>query len=152
INAPPERLVRNFYTALFHDLPEVLTKDIITPVKRSVGGLEELISDYEQQQVMEKLLPLLPAPWRRDFEQLLVDPFRTRANDNEGGWVVDGAMLKGCDNLAAFIEASSSIKYGVSSKVLRVGKQRLMEIYHNGGMVAGIDFYQLMLEMDHMEI
>jgi putative hydrolase of HD superfamily len=152
INAPPERLVRNFYTALFHDLPEVLTKDIITPVKRSVGGLEELISDYEQQQVMEKLLPLLPAPWRRDFEQLLVDPFRTRANDNEGGWVVDGAMLKGCDNLAAFIEASSSIKYGVSSKVLRVGKQRLMEIYHNGGTVAGIDFYQLMLEMDHMEI
>ncbi len=120
-------------------------------MKKSVGGLEELISNYEEQQVEEKLLPLLPATWRKDFEQLLLDPFRNRPRD-DGAWAVDGAMLKGCDNLAAFIEANSSIKYGVSSKVLRVGKQRLLEIYQGNGNIAGIDFYQLMLELDHMDI
>lgn len=151
IGAPPQRRVNNFFTALFHDLPEVLTKDIITPVKKSVGGLEELISNYEKQQVEEKLLPLLPATWRKDFELLLTDPFRNRPEEG-GGWAVDGAMLKGCDNLAAFIEASSSIKYGVSSKVLRTGKQRLLELYQRNGSVGGIDFYQLMLELDQMDI
>ncbi|OPX60960.1 MAG: 5'-nucleotidase [Methanomassiliicoccales archaeon PtaB.Bin134] len=151
IGASPQRTVANFYTALFHDLPEVLTKDIITPVKKSVGGLEELISNYEEQQVEEKLLPLLPATWRRDFEHLLLDPFRNRKED-DGAWAVDGAMLKGCDNLAAFIEANSSIKYGVSSKVLKLGKQRLLETYQGSGTVSGIDFYQLMLELDHMDI
>ena len=48
-------------------------------------------------------------------------------------WAVDGMLLKGCDNLAAFIEANSSIKYGVSSKVLSIGKQRLLEIYQDNG-------------------
>ncbi|MCG7844155.1 MAG: HD domain-containing protein [Methanomassiliicoccales archaeon] len=170
IKAGPKRTVNNFYTALFHDLPEVLTKDIITPVKKSVGGLEELIADYEEQEVEEKLLPLLPVTWRKDFEYLLLDPFRNRVRDgtlvkkdlsyeqintghnDDGSWAVDGGMLKGCDNLAAFIEANSSIKYGVSSKVLRTGKQRLLELYQEVDNISGIDFYGLMLELDQMDI
>jgi putative hydrolase of HD superfamily len=148
----------------------VLTKDIITPVKKSVGGLEELIADYEEQEVEEKLLPLLPVTWRKDFEYLLLDPFRNRVRDgtlvkkdlsyeqintehnDDGSWAVDGGMLKGCDNLAAFIEANSSIKYGVSSKVLRTGKQRLLELYQEVDNISGIDFYGLMLELDQMDI
>lgn len=169
IKAGPKRTVDNFYTALFHDLPEVLTKDIITPVKKSVGGLEELIADYEEQEVEDKLLPLLPVTWRKDFRYLLLDPFRNRARDSstvkkerpddeikarneDGPWAVDGLMLKGCDNLAAFIEANSSIKYGVSSKVLRIGKQRLLELYQENQNISGIDFYGLMQELDRMDI
>ncbi|HUT26494.1 MAG TPA: HD domain-containing protein [Methanomassiliicoccales archaeon] len=170
INAGPQRAMNNFYTALFHDLPEVLTKDIITPVKKSVGGLEELIAEYEEQEVKDKLLPLLPATWRKDFEYLLLDPFRNRVRDRTGvtkempyeeinssyndndSWAVDGRMLKGCDNLAAFIEAASSIKYGISSRVLRMGKQRLLESYKEMGSISDIDFYRLMQEMDEMEI
>ncbi len=170
IKAGPQRTVNNFYTALFHDLPEVLTKDIITPVKKSVGGLEELISEYEEREVEENLLPLLPAIWRKDFEYLLLDPFRNRVREgtsirrdlpyeeidlehnDDCSWAVDGRMLKGCDDLAAFIEANSSIKYGVSSRVLRTGKQRLLESYQEVGSISGIDFYQLMLELDDMEI
>jgi putative hydrolase of HD superfamily len=156
VNADAKRTVNNFYTALFHDLPEVLTKDIITPVKKSVGGLEELIAAYEEREVEEILLPLLPATWRKDFELLVLDPFRNRARNgdvkDDRPFATDGAMLKGCDNLAAFIEANSSIKYGVSSKVLKAGKQRLLETYQDSGPVSGIDFYQLMLELDHMDI
>jgi putative hydrolase of HD superfamily len=33
VNACPKRLESNFFCALFHDLPEALTRDIISPVK-----------------------------------------------------------------------------------------------------------------------
>ena len=36
VNACDKRLQNNFFTALFHDLPEALTRDIITPVKYCV--------------------------------------------------------------------------------------------------------------------
>lgn len=48
IKACPRRCVNNYLTGLFHDLPEVLTRDIISPVKRSVEGLSELIKGYER--------------------------------------------------------------------------------------------------------
>jgi 5'-deoxynucleotidase YfbR-like HD superfamily hydrolase len=38
----------DFFRALFHDLPEVLTKDVISPVKNSIDGLNKLLEDYER--------------------------------------------------------------------------------------------------------
>lgn len=43
LNACDRRLYNNFFGGLFHDLPEVLTRDIISPVKRSIEGLEDII-------------------------------------------------------------------------------------------------------------
>ena len=40
LNASDERVVNDFLCGLFHDLPEVLTRDIISPVKTSVEGLD----------------------------------------------------------------------------------------------------------------
>ncbi len=34
-----------FLFSLFHDLPEALTRDIITPVKYSVDDLSEIIAE-----------------------------------------------------------------------------------------------------------
>ena len=48
MQACPKRLINNYYASLFHDLPEVLTRDIVSPVKSSVAGLEEIIKDYEE--------------------------------------------------------------------------------------------------------
>ena len=39
-----KRLENNFFSGLFHDLPEVLTRDIVSPVKNSVKGLDSIIS------------------------------------------------------------------------------------------------------------
>ena len=63
LGACDERIVNDFLCGLFHDLPEVLTRDIISPVKTSVEGLDDLIKDIEKRQVAEKLLPLLPWGW-----------------------------------------------------------------------------------------
>src|SRR4030067_1477664 len=48
IEACARRCYNNFFTGLFHDLPEVLTRDIVHPVKKSVGGLDALIKKYEK--------------------------------------------------------------------------------------------------------
>ncbi len=54
IGAGGKRIYNNFFAGLFHDLPEVLTRDIVSPVKRSVAGLEELIKTIEQEQFGRK--------------------------------------------------------------------------------------------------
>ena len=61
INACQKRLENNFYCALFHDLPEALTRDIISPVKYSVSGLNDIISEYEIKMVEDEILPYIPA-------------------------------------------------------------------------------------------
>ena len=54
MKASDERIVSDFLCGLFHDLPEVLTRDIISPIKRSVEGLDDLIKKIEERQVSEK--------------------------------------------------------------------------------------------------
>ena len=53
-----KRLENNFFCALFHDLPESLTRDIISPVKYGVKGLNEIISEYEMRLIDERICHL----------------------------------------------------------------------------------------------
>ncbi|MGE4274894.1 MAG: HD domain-containing protein [Candidatus Methanomethylophilaceae archaeon] len=162
----PRRACNNYFSALFHDLPEVLTKDIISPVKRSVSGLEGLLETYERELVEERLLPLLPSQWHQDFEYLLFQPFEDRIRvDGEtsfpAGGVpedvtddmdpVDGRLIKTCDLFAAYLEAETSIRYGISSKTLQQGRDELRRI------IAlrdddGPSFQRMMEALDDMEI
>ena len=61
VDACPARCVNNFFAGLFHDLPELLTRDIITPVKRSVNQLPELLRDYELQELERRVFGPLTA-------------------------------------------------------------------------------------------
>ncbi len=118
-----KRLYNNFFTGLFHDLPEVLTKDIISPVKGSVEGLEDIIKEYEENQMKTRLLPLLPVSWRKEMRYFTQDEFENKikinGNIHKGinfkelnskynknkFYPLDGKLIKACDKLAAFIEA-----------------------------------------------
>jgi putative hydrolase of HD superfamily len=152
-----KRLYNNFFAGLFHDLPEVLTKDIISPVKSSVKGLEDLIKEFEENQMKTRLLPLLPVSWRREMNYFTMDEFvnkiriedsikkginfkemNRKYNKNEY-YPLDGELIKACDKLAAFIEADLSIKHGITSKKLEEGR---MDIYKKfkGKRISGIDF------------
>ena len=162
----PKRTYNNYFTALFHDLPEVLTKDIISPVKRSVSGLEDLLESYEKELVEAKLLPLLPSQWHRDFKYLLFNPFDDRISQkgvavpvpgglgkdcSDDDQPVDGAMIKSCDQFAAFMEAQTSIRYGVRSKTLEEGMEELRGTLSQR-MSHGVDFKGLIERFDEMRI
>ena len=160
MNACPKRLINNYYASLFHDLPEVLTRDIVSPVKSSVAGLEEIIKDYEKVLVNEKLLPLLPASWHEEIRYFIEDEFANKvfvngvikkdltneeisSDYNSAEFSpLDGKVLKICDHLAAFIEATLSMQHGIKSQHLEEARQRLHNQYRDR-VVAGINFGQV---------
>ncbi|MDR0746300.1 MAG: HD domain-containing protein [Helicobacteraceae bacterium] len=169
VKACQSRLKNNFFCALFHDLAEVLTRDIISPVKSSVDGLNHLIANYEIELITKKILPLVPSNIREHFSYILglinegdhyrKDEFMNRfkkehficfAEDinlyNEDRYEpIDGRALKACDHLAAFCEAALSISYGIKSRELENGL-RVKNSYTEP--INGIDFGKLMREIE----
>lgn len=141
LDACPQRRINDFYCGLFHDLAELLTRDIITPVKRSVAQLPEIIHQYEAEELHSKILdPLEKGGYGHIRERLdyylglatksefndtcrLEDGIRKvesfaelHARYNEDRYdPKDGQLVKACDSLAAFIEAYSSIHNGIGS-------------------------------------
>jgi putative hydrolase of HD superfamily len=160
LNACAKRIVNNYFTGLFHDLPEVLTRDIVSPVKKSVEGLRAIIEEIEKEQFEEKLLPLLPSAWHKDFRYFIEDEFESKIKNenNETKFVsseeinesynkdsyspVDGKIIKICDDLAAYVETYFSISHGITSETLISAHNALYNQYKQK-KVAGIDFGEL---------
>lgn len=157
LGACRQRLVNNYFAGLFHDLPEVLTRDIVSPVKRSVPGLDEVIKEIENRQMAEKLLPLLPAAWHKEMRYLMEDEFSNKirrdgevvrmppgplaAEFNEDRFSpLDGEMIKACDNFSAYMEAYLSISHGIRSHNLTEGYKTLKEVYRQKA-AAGFEFF-----------
>ncbi len=162
-----KRLVNNFFCALFHDLPEALTRDIITPVKYSVSGMEDIISEYEIVKIQNDILPLIPYSLQDEFSYLLglydgkkdeflnkiyqknikvVDTLNTYNEDRYNA--IDGVALKACDRIAAFIEATLSISHGVKSKELINGKKQTLAKLKENGNINGVNFYELAVSVE----
>ena len=158
IGAGPRRRRNDFYCGLFHDLPEVLTRDIISPVKKSVVGLDELIKRLERQVIEENLFPLLPPSWQNDVLYMVMDEFQNRVRvdgkvrliprdlTNEEGRdemdPVDGRIVEVCDKLSAYIEAKESIRIGIHPAQLEEAGLRLSDQFA-GRVVAGYEASRL---------
>lgn len=171
IKACNKRLENNFYCALFHDLPESLTRDIISPVKYGIDGLHNIINDYEMKLINEKILPFIPEDFRAEFSYILgiregkeyeanfvKNEFENRTyknsnisicsgslssfNEDEYG-AIDGKALKYCDKIAAFIEAGISISYGVRSKELEKGFLDMYKFFENNKTMDGVSFFEI---------
>ncbi|ARJ57165.1 HD domain-containing protein [Campylobacter cuniculorum] len=171
IKACDKRLENNFYCALFHDLPESLTRDIISPVKYGIEGLDEIINEYEIKLINDKILPFIPEKFKTEFSYILgmredrnkmghfiKNEFENRTfknanielcsgslnafNFDEFG-AIDGKALKYCDKLAAFIEAGLSISYGVKSKELESGFMDMFNFFKQNKTIDGVNFFEL---------
>lgn len=177
VSACKKRLENNFFCALFHDLPESLTRDIISPVKYGVKGLNEIISEYEMRLIDEQILPFVPEIAREEFSYILgirqedgkfiKDEFENRTferkilpregtmeNVNEDVYnAIDGKALKYCDKLAAYFEAGISISYGVKSKELIDGFTNMYRNFSEKPKIDGVDFLKICNEFNkHFEL
>lgn len=145
------RAQNNFFAGLLHDLPEVLTRDIISPVKKSVKGIGSLIRQYEGEEMLERVLgPLFREGYTAVADRLVyflglnmgsefyetvqidgqareVENFETvQALYNEDQFdAKDGRLLKICDILAAFMEAYSAMRTSQSPTVLHEALWRM---------------------------
>ncbi len=156
IGACQKRCCNNYFTGLFHDLPEVLTRDIISPVKRSIEGLDELIKEYEKEQMEKEVYGLIPDKWHQEMKMFTEDEFSSivkidsktvRASSDEISDRYnsdyfdprDGELLKAVDELSAFTEAYLALENGVKSKELNEAKASIKGKYKNRA-IAGIEF------------
>ena len=165
VNACDKRLQNNFFTALFHDLPEALTRDIITPVKYCVDELSDIIAEYEIEKIEDDILPNVPDSLHDEFSYILglydgvKEEFENKIYEDKIQIVedvskynsdrynaIDGLALKQCDKLSAFVEASLSISHGIKSKELISGKKEILKALKT---VQGIDFKAIATQIDY---
>ncbi|GJQ58393.1 MAG: HD domain-containing protein [Candidatus Scalindua sp. AMX11] len=146
LNGEKQRCVNNFFTGLFHDLPEVLTRDIINPVKRSVEGLKDLITEYEREEMERKIYRLMPEKWLPEMKTFTENEF-TKIVSPEGKIVRDGELLKAIDDLSAFIEVYLALKNGIHSESLEGAKYSIIEQYRQRN-ISGINFGQIYADFD----
>ena len=154
------RLYNDFFSALFHDLPESVTRDIISPVKQATDDLPSVVKNIEDQIVAKELVPLMEDFYRDEvlfftsdeFENRIVvdgsvlhtsfEELNKRFNKDEFN-PVDGKLVRLADHYAALLEADSSIRHGITSKHLREGRDNLLKRFTPGSVVNGIDAYSL---------
>lgn len=152
-----KRIYNNFFSALFHDLPEAVTRDIISPVKQATRGLPSIVKNIEDNIVRQELLPLMEDFYSEELLYFTNDEFENRIKfagidlqhvsyedlnekfNSDYYSPVDGKLVRVADHIAAFIEADSSINYGISSAHLREGRSNVLKMYSNKGVINGFD-------------
>lgn len=155
IGSCKKRRFNDFFTGLFHDLPEALTRDIVSPVKKSVEGLDALIKRYEKQQMEKNVYGLIPESWIPDMKLFTEEEFMDTISKNGKRIRIqadqiekfnhdefsprDGSLVKAVDNLAAFAEAYIAIQNGIQSSELTSAINRLKGQYSNL-RIAGLNF------------
>jgi putative hydrolases of HD superfamily len=121
-----KRKTNNFFTGLFHDLPEVLTRDILSPIKISVKGLDSLIKKYEKEQMEIYVHTLIPENISKEIRFFTENEF-TDVPER------DGQLVKAADDISAYIEAETAIKNGCINKAFKRALKVIREKYKQGG-------------------
>lgn len=167
------RRQNNFFTGLFHDLPELLTRDIISPVKSADTAIGELIKQYETQELERRILSplkrggcaalaerlsyLLGLSVGSEFIATVIEDGQVAhvtedelcgAKNQDGLDPKDGPLLKMCDNLAAFIEADTALRNGINNEQLHQARWRIRRMYDGRPEVMGIQVGALLADFD----
>ncbi len=164
IGACRKRRINNYFTGLFHDLPEVLTRDIISPVKSSVREIDYLIKEYEKNQMEKEVYSLLPENWYQEFKMYTENEFESivtvngkmkkvrsqeindKYNDDKFN-PRDGELIKAADDMAAFVEAYVAILNGSPSKYFAEAKSSVKRRY-SGLNIAGVNFGEIYADFE----
>lgn len=164
IKAADRRCRNNYFTGLFHDLPEVLTRDIVHPVKKSVTGLDLLIKQYEKERMKEEVYELLPEEWHEEMKTFTEVEFLDLVSIN-GGRVTttseeisrqfnadlydprDGSLVAAADHLSAFLEAHIAMANGMKAKDFEAAKRDLKERYRDK-VLCGLNLGEIYADFD----
>lgn len=152
-----QRVINNFFSALFHDLPESVTRDIISPVKQATDDLPNIVKKIENEIVSKELVPLMEDFFVNQVIYFTTDEFSNRIQDKAGKiqivsyeelnekynddkfQPVDGKLVRICDHLSALMEANISIKHGITSEHLEVGLDATVNHYEKNQVINGIN-------------
>ena len=151
-----DRIYNNFFSAMFHDLPEAVTRDIISPVKQATDNLPEVVKEIEDTIVEKELLPLMDEFYREEVVFYIQNEFDNKIFDNGKTKIVnfeefpekysdkiyratDGRLVRLADQIAAFVEADSSIRHGITSVHLQQGRTNILRAYPVGTKINSLN-------------
>ena len=156
-----QRIINNYFSALFHDLPESVTRDIISPVKTATDDLPNIVKKIEDEIVNKELVPLMEPFFADELIYYTSDEFSDRILDKKGKIVhvsweelntkynskefqpIDGRLVRICDHFSALMEADISIKHGITSIHLIKGRDGTLAHYKEGEIISGINVHDL---------
>lgn len=144
----PKRLYNAFFGGLFHDLPEAVTRDIISPVKTSSKELDELIKVIEIEMAESEIYPLLEKEWIDEIKYFTIDEFENKIYQNNPKIIndfdefntkfdsdefkpYDGKTIRAADHLAAFLEVWHSCNAGIKTDEMSSAAHKIKEQYLN---------------------
>lgn len=158
IDACSKRRANNYFAGLFHDLPEVLTKDVISPVNRAATGVDRFVKEFERDEMQRRIYrpKLIPEAWQPEMQMFTEDEFVSKVTVDgklqhttseliSGSFnqdlynPVDGELVKAADDLAAFMEAYLALQNGISNAQLRTAVKE-KSLYYRHKTIAGMDF------------
>lgn len=158
-----KRRFNNFFGGLFHDLPEALTRDIISPVKER-GGIGDMIKEFEQEQMKNRIYKakLIPDECFPEMQKFTENEFQSKViisgelvsktSDEINARYhadafnpIDGEIIKAADHLAAFLEAYLAIQNGVVTAEFDRAVCMFKEEYKNK-TIAGLHFGELYID------
>jgi putative hydrolase of HD superfamily len=156
-----KRRFNNFFGGLFHDLPEALTRDIISPVKER-GGIGEIIKEFEQEQMTRRIYKakLIPKECFAEMRKFTEDEFQSKVvidgkletktsdeiNQKYAQNVfdpIDGQIIEAADHLAAFLEAYLAIQNGIVTSEFDRAVCTFKERYEKARPIAGLHFKEI---------
>ena len=155
-----QRVINNFFSALFHDLPESVTRDIISPVKQATDDLPNIVKKIEDEIVNKELVPLMEDFFVDELIYYTSNEFSNRIINDQGEvqevtWEelndkynsnkyqpVDGRLVRICDHFSALMEADISIKHGITSSHLTTGRDGTLNRYKEDEIISGINVNQ----------
>lgn len=162
VGACAARRQNDFFAGLVHDLPELLTRDIISPVKRSVARIGDLIREYEFKELDKRVFRPLREGGHADLGERLAYFLGLAVGSEFSNTVIledgvrevtweqlqatynqdrfdpkDGELIKVCDSLAAFMEAYTSLRNGIASDQLQQALWRIREQYRHTSLGEG---------------
>jgi len=118
-------LYYTYYISLFHDLLEVFTRDIITPLKKEIPELEDNLKYFENKILIKQLHPLFPEKLKKDFILFLKEPFKDKYINNK---LLKASLLKIGDDIFAYNEVKNN-PYKIAE--LSIAKKRIEKKYQN---------------------
>lgn len=163
----PQRIYNNFFGGLFHDLPEAVTRDIISPVKDIDPELAKLIKEIEGKLAEKEIFPHLEEDWKDEIRYFTQDEFSNKiikdgkvvlglsdgeisSKYNEDKFMpYDGELLKAADDMAAFLEAWYSCSSGIKSDELVSSTYKLKKKYANR-VINSIPIHSLFEEFNNI--
>lgn len=164
-NPTDKRVYNNFFAGLFHDLPEAVTRDIISPVKKATEKLPDIVKIIEKEIVSEQLYPLIGDFIQEELKYFTEKEFKNKIIKNGTTKEVttkkindkynsdefsplDGELIRLSDQIAAYLEAYKSIEYGISSSHLEQGKTYIYNDLKENNPVCGLDIRKFLMELE----